>query len=187
MARLARVVAVRYFPPRYSTWRCATIHPCLRYRAHGVSGSLRQPIQLHGLPVLGYCLMSNHVHLVVVPHKTGSFGLGFKTDARALRVLLECCTAPAGTSGRGGLFLSAGSAAPLGSAPLCRTESGSSGINRESELWKWSRPAHTAGLKSRMYAWRWRIGVNHRKLQAGGIFLKREKLSPIWFALRLRN
>ena len=31
-------------------------------------GLLRQSAELHGLSLLGYCLMSNHVHLVVVPH-----------------------------------------------------------------------------------------------------------------------
>ena len=28
---------------------------------------LRQAVRVHGLLVLGYCLMSNHVHLIVVP------------------------------------------------------------------------------------------------------------------------
>ena len=28
---------------------------------------LRQYSELHGLALLGYCLMSNHVHLIVVP------------------------------------------------------------------------------------------------------------------------
>jgi putative transposase len=30
---------------------------------------LRQSVQLHSLSVIGYCLMSNHVHLVVIPRK----------------------------------------------------------------------------------------------------------------------
>jgi putative transposase len=30
---------------------------------------LRQAVRVHGLLVLGYCLMSNHVHLVVIPRR----------------------------------------------------------------------------------------------------------------------
>jgi len=30
---------------------------------------LRHDVQLHHLSLLGYCLMSNHVHLAVVPRK----------------------------------------------------------------------------------------------------------------------
>jgi putative transposase len=30
---------------------------------------LRQAIQIHALSLIGYCLMSNHVHLVVIPRK----------------------------------------------------------------------------------------------------------------------
>ncbi len=30
---------------------------------------LRKNIRLHGLQLLGYCLMSNHVHLVAIPQK----------------------------------------------------------------------------------------------------------------------
>jgi len=29
---------------------------------------LKQAVELHAVSVLGYCLMSNHVHLVVIPH-----------------------------------------------------------------------------------------------------------------------
>ena len=31
-------------------------------------GLLRQYSQLHGVSLLGYCLMSNHVHLIAIPH-----------------------------------------------------------------------------------------------------------------------
>src|SRR5579863_6204356 len=36
---------------------------------------LRQYVQLYELSLLGYCLMSNHVHLVVVPRKTDSLAV----------------------------------------------------------------------------------------------------------------
>jgi putative transposase len=39
---------------------------------------LRQYIKLHDLALLGYCLMSNHVHLIVVPHHAESLALALK-------------------------------------------------------------------------------------------------------------
>lgn len=39
---------------------------------------LRQYVQLHDLSLLGYCLMSNHMHLVVVPRKTQALALALK-------------------------------------------------------------------------------------------------------------
>jgi len=39
---------------------------------------LRQSLTLHDVAMLGYCLMSNHVHLVLVPRRTESFGLALK-------------------------------------------------------------------------------------------------------------
>ncbi len=39
---------------------------------------LRKYADLYELSLLGYCLMSNHVHLVVVPHKNESLALALK-------------------------------------------------------------------------------------------------------------
>ncbi len=39
---------------------------------------LRQAVKVQGLSVLGYCLMSNHVHLVVIPHRGDALGLTMK-------------------------------------------------------------------------------------------------------------
>src|SRR4051812_26115504 len=39
---------------------------------------LRKYSAFHGLGLLGYCLMSNHVHLVVVPHALDSFSQTLK-------------------------------------------------------------------------------------------------------------
>jgi len=30
---------------------------------------LRQAVRMQALSIVGYCLMSNHVHLVVIPHR----------------------------------------------------------------------------------------------------------------------
>src|SRR5437667_387339 len=39
---------------------------------------LRKYVLLHDLSLLGYCLMSNHVHLVVVPRKPDALALALK-------------------------------------------------------------------------------------------------------------
>jgi putative transposase len=67
MGRLARVVAVDV--PRHLTQRGNDrrfILDCDADRATYLS-LLRENIELYGVSVMGYCLMSNHVHLIVVP------------------------------------------------------------------------------------------------------------------------
>jgi putative transposase len=39
---------------------------------------LRKYVQFHELSLLGYCLMSNHVHLVAVPRKPDALALALK-------------------------------------------------------------------------------------------------------------
>ena len=39
---------------------------------------LRQAVQLHPLSLIGYCLMSNHVHLVVIPRKAEALATALK-------------------------------------------------------------------------------------------------------------
>jgi putative transposase len=39
---------------------------------------LQQGIQRHGVELIGYCLMSNHVHLVAVPHKKDALARSLK-------------------------------------------------------------------------------------------------------------
>jgi putative transposase len=38
---------------------------------------LRQAVRLHGVSVLGYCLMSNHVHVVAIPRRPGALAAAF--------------------------------------------------------------------------------------------------------------
>jgi putative transposase len=78
MARLARVVAVGV--PHHVTQRGNArqfILACDADRSVYLD-LLRQSISLHGVEVIGYCLMSNHVHLVVVPHEADGLGLALK-------------------------------------------------------------------------------------------------------------
>ena len=67
MARLARGVAVDI--PHHVTQRGNARQFVLSSDAERAVylGLLREHAGLHGLSILGYCLMSNHVHLVVIP------------------------------------------------------------------------------------------------------------------------
>ena len=69
MARLARVVAVGV--PHHVTQRGNARQFILNCDAdRGIYlDLLRQSFVLHGIDLIGYCLMSNHVHLVAVPRQ----------------------------------------------------------------------------------------------------------------------
>jgi putative transposase len=78
MARLARVVAVGV--PYHVTQRVngrQFILACDPDRRVYLD-LLQQSIALHGVELIGYCLMSNHVHLVGVPHNADGLGLALK-------------------------------------------------------------------------------------------------------------
>lgn len=78
MARLARVVAVDV--PHHVTQRGNARQFMLASDSERMVylDLLRQAVQLHPLSVIGYCLMSNHVHLVVVPHKAEALASALK-------------------------------------------------------------------------------------------------------------
>ena len=67
MARLARIVAVNV--AHHVTQRGNARQFILAADSERLVylQLLRQYVELHELSLLGYCLMSNHVHLVVVP------------------------------------------------------------------------------------------------------------------------
>jgi putative transposase len=68
MARFARVVAVDV--PHHVTQRGNARQVILAKDADRLTymALLREYAELYGLSVLGHCLMSNHVHLIAVPH-----------------------------------------------------------------------------------------------------------------------
>ncbi len=78
MARLARVIAVDV--PHHVTQRGNArqfILDCDPDRTVYLN-LLREHVLLHNLSLIGYCLMSNHVHLVVVPHGSDALALALK-------------------------------------------------------------------------------------------------------------
>ena len=78
MTRLARVVAVGV--PHHVTQRGNARRYILDADADRkvYLDLLRQSIELHGLALVGYCLMSNHVHLIAIPGKVGAMGQALK-------------------------------------------------------------------------------------------------------------
>jgi putative transposase len=78
MARLARIVVVNV--PHHVTQRGNARQFLLASDGERLVylELLRQYVRLHELSLLGYCLMSNHVHLVVVPRKAEALGLALK-------------------------------------------------------------------------------------------------------------
>jgi putative transposase len=78
MARLARVVAVGVTAPRYPAGECTPVRPCLRLRSQSLPRFAATELSLHGVDLIGYCLMSNHVHLIAVPQKADVLGLALK-------------------------------------------------------------------------------------------------------------
>jgi len=62
-------------------------------------------LKLYDLTLLGYCLMSNHVHLLVMPCRPDSLALALKNTQGATPRTGTLRTSPADTSGRGGSIL----------------------------------------------------------------------------------
>jgi putative transposase len=78
MARLPRVVVVDV--PHHVTQRGNARQIILSNDADRrvYLELLRDYSQLYGLSLLGYCLMSNHVHLIAVPHTAGALAQSLK-------------------------------------------------------------------------------------------------------------
>lgn len=78
MARLARVIAVGI--PHHVTQRGNARQFILASEAERLVylDLLRQYSCLHQLSVLGYCLMSNHIHLIVIPRQTEALAMALK-------------------------------------------------------------------------------------------------------------
>jgi putative transposase len=78
VTRLARVIAVDV--PHHVTQRGNARRFILDCDADRMAylNLLRQNIELHGVGLIGYCLMSNHVHLVVTPHNADGLALALR-------------------------------------------------------------------------------------------------------------
>ena len=124
MARLARVVAVGV--PHHVTQRGNArqfILACDADRSVYLD-LLRQSIALYGVEVIGYCLMSNHVHLVAVPQQADVLGLALKNAHGRYAAYWNASSFNRSCLAGEILFLPSGRAASVGSAAVYGAESG---------------------------------------------------------------
>jgi putative transposase len=78
MARLARVIAPgsRHHITQRASGKRFILETNADRRVY--PNLLRQNTELHVVPVIGFCLMSNHVHIVAAPRKATSLALALK-------------------------------------------------------------------------------------------------------------
>lgn len=145
MARFARVVAVGV--PHHVTQRGNARQIILSDDAARTTylGLLRQYSSLHCLSLLGYCLMSNHVHLIAVPHTPDALAQALKQAHGRYAAYWNARQSSSGHVWQGRFF----------SCPL-----------DETHLWKALRYVELNPVRARMVAsaeqWEWSsAGAHH--------------------------
>jgi putative transposase len=146
MARLARVVAVDV--AHHVTQRGNARQYILSSDAERAVylDLLRQAVQLHPLSVIGYCLMSNHVHLVVIPRKAEAMAAALKLAHGRYAAYWNAARVSSGHVWQGRFY-----SCPLDSAHLWEalryTELNPvrAGLATDAESWKWSSAAAHCG------------------------------------------
>jgi putative transposase len=163
MARLARIVVVNV--PYHVTQRGNARQFILTSDDERLVylELLRKYVQLHELSLLGYCLMSNHLHLVVVPRKADSLALALKNTHGRYASYWNAAHKSTGHVWQGRFY-----SCPLDSAHLWialrYTERNPvrAGLLAKAESWAWSSaPAHCGtkdpdvSLEMEMWEKRW--------------------------------
>jgi putative transposase len=144
MARLARVVAVDI--PLHVTQRGNARRFILDSDADRTVylNLLWQNIELHSVSLIGYCLMSNHVHLAVIPHRDDRLALALKHTHGRYASYWNTCHGSSGHVWQGRYY----------SCPL-----------DQSHLWEALRYAELnpvrAGLVSEAESWIWSSAGAH--------------------------
>ena len=170
MARLARVVAVDV--PHHVTQRANARRYILNSDAERMvyMDLLRQAVQLHALSLLGYCLMSNHVHLVVIPQKPHALAVAFKQTHGRYASYWNASHRSSGHAWQGRFY----------SCPLDTTH-----------LWEALRYAERnpvrAGLVSKPEEWPWSSAAAHCGIADPDACLTMEPWSAQWTIARWRD
>ena len=170
MARLARVVAVDV--PHHVTQRANARQFILNSDAERMvyMDLLRQAVQLHALSLLGYCLMSNHVHLVVIPHKADALAVAFKEAHGRYASYWNASHRSSGHAWQGRFY----------SCPLDTTH-----------LWEALRYAELnpvrAKLVSKPEEWVWSSAAAHCGITQPNVCLTMQPWSAQWTAARWRD
>ena len=170
MTRLARVIAVDV--PHHVTQRGNARRFILDCDADRMAylNLLRQNVELHGLGLIGYCLMSNHVHLVVTPHHAGGLALALRHAHGRYAIYWNAVHQSSGHAWQGRYY----------SCPLDRVH-----------LWEALRYTELnpvrAGLASAAEAWRWSSAAAHCGAEAGNEILDFEVWRENWTASAWRE
>jgi putative transposase len=170
VTRLARVIAVDV--PHHVTQRGNARKFILDCDADRMAylNLLRQNIELHGVGLIGYCLMSNHVHLVVTPHNADGLALALRHAHGRYAIYWNAVHQSSGHAWQGRYF----------SCPLDRVH-----------LWEALRYTELnpvrAGLTSEAEAWRWSSAAAHCGAEARNEILDLEVWRKDWIASAWRE
>ena len=107
---------------------------------------LGQAVELHGVSVLGYCLMSNHVHLVLIPHEAEALAGALKATHGRYAAYWNAAHASNGHAWQGRFYSCPMDESHLGPA-LRYTELNPvrAGLVKEAAGWSWSSAAAHCG------------------------------------------
>jgi putative transposase len=150
VTRLARVIAVDV--PHHVTQRGNARRFILDCDADRMAylNLLRQNIELHGVGLMGYCLMSNHVHLVVTPHNADGLALALRHAHGRYAIYWNAVHQSSGHAWQGRYY-----SCPLDRVHLWEalryTELNPvrAGLASEAQAWKWSSAAAHCGAEVR--------------------------------------
>ena len=131
---------------------------------------LRKYIQLYGLQLLGYCLMSNHIHLIVVPRQADSLAKALKQTQGRYATYWNAAHRSTGHVWQGRFY----------SCPL-----------DDAHLWValryTERNPQRAGLVEKADLWLWSSAAAHCGSGKGDVTLEMEAWSKRWSAASWRD
>jgi putative transposase len=147
MARLPRVVVIDV--PHHVTQRGNARQVILSTDADRVTylELLREYAQLYGLGLLGHCLMSNHVHLIAVPHTQDALSQSLKQAHGRYASYWNACQSSTGHVWQGRFY-----SCPLDESHLwaalryVELNPVRAGMVEAAEQWRWSSAAAHCGL-----------------------------------------
>jgi putative transposase len=165
MGRLARVVAVDV--PHHVTQRGNARQSIFAGDADRTTylALLRQYCEVNGLGLLGYCLMSNHVHLIAVPHTADAMAQALKQAHGRYATYWNACQSSSGHVWQGRFY-----SCPLDTAHLWEAL-------RYVEL----NPVR-AGMVETPQEWRWSSALAHCGELAADPLLEMEPWAKRWTA-----
>jgi putative transposase len=181
MARLARVIAVGI--PHHVTQRGNARQVILASEAERLVylDLLRESSSLHQLSLLGYCLMSNHVHLVVIPQQTEALAVTLKHTHGRYAAYWNVRHKSSGHVWQG-RFYSCPLDAPHLWAALRYVELNPvrAGIVARPEAWAWSSAGPTRARHRPTAVWRWFCGASTGRVQPGATISPPERRKRMW-------